>query len=252
MWTGNATIRPGWAVFRGTAGDHTRHRHHAVQMAIGITGPVELWAESPGGLLAPGVVIPADCTHQLASGPDPILLLYLERESSPGRALDDWCAGQARPLSNAQNRRMRGLLGNPAETRPNVVGEILVSVLGAVPSEKQKAFSDERIARSIAAFPRPLPQSLTAAVLARQSDLSPSRYAHLFRTHTGMALRPYLRWLKLQQALSEVARGANLTQAAHAAGFSDSAHLSRTFRKTFGIPPNVLLHPAMSLEAGTG
>jgi AraC-like DNA-binding protein len=67
-----------------------------------------------------------------------------------------------------------------------------------------------------------------------------------------MPLRPYLRWLRLQQALSGIARGANLTEAAHAAGFSDSAHLSRSFRSTFGIAPSALLHPSLSLHVPPG
>jgi AraC-like DNA-binding protein len=32
------------------------------------------------------------------------------------------------------------------------------------------------------------------------------------------------------------AAGASLTEAAHEAGFADSAHFSRTFRRTFGLP----------------
>ena len=35
-------------------------------------------------------------------------------------------------------------------------------------------------------------------------------------------------------------RGSSLTEAAHEAGFADSAHLSRTFRATFGIAPSFL------------
>jgi AraC family transcriptional regulator len=31
-----------------------------------------------------------------------------------------------------------------------------------------------------------------------------------------------------------------LTQAAHAAGFADSAHFSRVFRRTFGLPATTL------------
>jgi AraC family transcriptional regulator len=31
------------------------------------------------------------------------------------------------------------------------------------------------------------------------------------------------------------ANGSSLTQAAHSAGFADSAHFSRTFRRTFGL-----------------
>lgn len=42
-------------------------------------------------------------------------------------------------------------------------------------------------------------------------------------------------WLRLQRAVELFAAGTPLTEAAHAAGFADSAHLSRTFRRMFGI-----------------
>lgn len=242
-------IRPGWAVFHGTAGDHTRHRHHAVQVAVGLYGTVRLWAENPGAMEARAVVIAADCLHQLDSGPNPMILLYLDRESVPGRALDDWCSGAAKPLSPRQGRELVSLLMNPAKIDAVTIDKVGSAILKSVTSGAHEAFSDERIARSIASLPRPLPENLTLAAVAHNAGLSPSRYAHLFRAHAGMPLRPYLRWLRLQQALAEVARGANLTEAAHAAGFADSAHLSRSFRRTFGIAPNVLLHPSLSLEA---
>lgn len=251
-WTGKATVQSGWAVFQGTAGDHARHRHHAVQIAIGIHGPLELWAENPGALIVPGAVIAAGCEHQLASGPDPVLLLYLERESEPGRALDDWCGKKAKPLSQDQNRRLQSLIANAADIGPQTIEQVLNVILGSASTIAHAAFRDERISRSIDSLPRRPPERVSVATLAKQAGLSPSRYAHLFRAHTGMPLRPYLRWLRLQQALAEVAHGANLTDAAYAAGFTDSAHLSRTFRRTFGIRPNILLHPALSLKAGTG
>lgn len=239
MWTGKAIIRPGWAIFAGTAGDHAPHRHHAVQIAIGIQSPVKLWAEIPGALTAPAVVIPADHAHQLASGPDPLLLLYLERESAPGRELDAWCGGRAQALPEAKARRLADVLGQTGEVTPATLDSLLAVILDSS-GGPVRAFSDERIAQSIAGLPRPLPETLTVAALAQQAGLSPSRYAHLFRAHTGMPLRPYLRWLRLQQAL---------TDAAHAAGFADSAHLSRSFRRTFGIAPKILRHPALSLKA---
>jgi AraC-like DNA-binding protein len=47
--------------------------------------------------------------------------------------------------------------------------------------------------------------------------------------------------LRLTQALQYVAKGVRLTEAAHAAGFSDSAHFSRTFRTLLGIDPSSAL-----------
>jgi AraC-like DNA-binding protein len=37
-----------------------------------------------------------------------------------------------------------------------------------------------------------------------------------------------------------MSRGESITTSAHLAGFSDSAHLSRIFRRTFGMAPSAL------------
>lgn len=249
MWAGRAFIGRGWAVFHGSAGDNAPHRHHAVQVVVGLSGPVEASAECRESLRAPAIVIAADCHHQLMGGPAPVALLYLERESDAGRVLDDWCDGGLSVLSEPQREKLAWLLANSAAVGEATLDEVLTVILGSPTSPSRAAFHDERIARSIAALPRPLPDTITVSAVAKEAGLSPSRYAHLFRAHAGMPLRPYLRWQRLQQALAEVAAGANLTEAAHRAGFADSAHLSRSFRRTFGISPRDLLHPALSLHA---
>jgi AraC-like DNA-binding protein len=45
-----------------------------------------------------------------------------------------------------------------------------------------------------------------------------------------------VQWLRLIRAVDAHAGGLSLTEAAHAAGFADSAHLSRTFKRMFGMP----------------
>lgn len=252
MWTGKAIIRPGWAIFLGTAGDQVPHCHHAVQVILGLSASVRLWAENPGELKAPGAVIAADHAHQLASGPEPLLLAYVERESDLGRHLDAWCGAQARALSSRQVEDLGKLLVRPDAVTESMLERAVGIILDSAPPETAPPFHDPRIAQLLATLPRPLPEVITAAALAARMGVSPSRFAHLFRAHTGMPLRPYLRWLRLQQALANVAQGCNLTESAHAAGFADSAHLSRSFRRTFGIAPQVLLHSALLLKAGAG
>jgi AraC-like DNA-binding protein len=44
----------------------------------------------------------------------------------------------------------------------------------------------------------------------------------------------------LVRAIEVYAEGKSLTEAAHQAGFSDSAHFSRTFKRTFGLPATTL------------
>jgi AraC-like DNA-binding protein len=89
---------------------------------------------------------------------------------------------------------------------------------------------------------------VTPQVLVEQSQpikhlaicvhLSPGRFRHLFRTEMGISVQSYLRWRRLYTALRTTVYGASLTEAAHAAGFADSAHLTRVFRATFGLPPS--------------
>jgi AraC-like DNA-binding protein len=79
------------------------------------------------------------------------------------------------------------------------------------------------------------PVGLSDAVAV--SGLSASRLRHLFVEQTGLAFKTYLLWLRLTRAVESFAAGASLTQAAHQAGFADSAHLSRTFRRMFGVAP---------------
>ena len=84
--------------------------------------------------------------------------------------------------------------------------------------------------------------------VARQVGLSESRLMHLFREQIGIPLRPYARWLRLRLAADEVRRGANLTQAAHAAGFTDSSHLSNVFHDTFGLTPSEIARSVTWVE----
>ena len=76
--------------------------------------------------------------------------------------------------------------------------------------------------------------------VARLVHLSPSRFRHLFVAETGMPMRTYVLWRRLLRVWSLLMRGATLTSAARAADFADSAHLSRTARAMFGLPPSVL------------
>jgi len=82
------------------------------------------------------------------------------------------------------------------------------------------------------------PVSLADA--ATHVGLSSGRARHLFVEQTGLPFRTYLLWQRLTKAVELFSSGTSLTDAAHGAGFSDSSHLSRTFRRMFGIAADSL------------
>ncbi|BBN82916.1 hypothetical protein PA25_29010 [Pseudoalteromonas sp. A25] len=79
------------------------------------------------------------------------------------------------------------------------------------------------------------PEHWLAKDIAQSLGLSESRFLHIFKDNMQLPWRPYLLWRRLICAIQSLSRGETATQAAHIAGFSDSAHLSRTFKKQFGI-----------------
>ncbi|MEO8313347.1 MAG: AraC family transcriptional regulator [Pseudomonadota bacterium] len=97
--------------------------------------------------------------------------------------------------------------------------------------------TDSRVAHAIARLRADMDGDVSLAGSAAAVGLSPDRFRHLFMAETGVAFRPYILWLRLEQALGSYVKGNSLTEAALVAGFSDSAHFSRTFRRMFGIAP---------------
>ena len=83
--------------------------------------------------------------------------------------------------------------------------------------------------------------AVSLRVVATSVGLSPSRFMHLFTASVGIPLRPYILWLRLQCAAGELARGKSVADAGHAAGFSDAAHFTRTFRRMLGATPRQVL-----------
>jgi AraC-like DNA-binding protein len=76
--------------------------------------------------------------------------------------------------------------------------------------------------------------------LASSLGLSYDRTSHLFADAMGIPIRTYLLWQKLYKAGGLLLSGATLTEAAHGAGFVDSAHYSSAFHRAYGMAPSEL------------
>lgn len=73
--------------------------------------------------------------------------------------------------------------------------------------------------------------------LAELLSLSYHRTSHVFVEAVGIPVRTYQLWQKLYRASTPLLEGMSLTDAAHIAGFADSAHYSRAFQTAYGRCP---------------
>jgi AraC-like DNA-binding protein len=91
---------------------------------------------------------------------------------------------------------------------------------------------------------------LTLAQVAARAHLSPGRLSHLFKSTIGVTVRQYIVWCRMKHAIHRLLiEDANLTQAAHAAGFHDSAHFSKHFKALFGLRPSTVYHNSRIVQA---
>jgi len=194
------------------------------------------WSNAPGVLTAP------DATHLLDAQGAELLLIFLDPESVAGVAFRELLRGPVRLITDAERNAL---------TRDVVPQTILRSGAAAWARNAAEtlAVTTPRAARSVHPRVRALlsllrnggvEQGTSLERLARAVGLSPSRLMHVFTSSVGIPLRPYLAWLRVQRAAIEIVSGCSLSDAALAAGFSDAAHMSRTFRRMLGIPPSLL------------
>lgn len=232
-WDGGTLMATGWATFAGTVGQNREHAHHALQLVIAESGDVGVWAAGRDWIRAPGILLDANMVHRLQDGP--ARLLFVDRESSAGRLLSLECTDGIRIFSPDERSAVLNVWPSPTclEIAP------VIAALGHRLETCALAFPDhDRVQRVLRSLLTRNDWDGSLASLAAEAALSPDRFRHRVRDLIGMPLRPYLRWLRLRQAVELAAGGTSLTQAAQDAGFSDSAHLTRTMRRHFGVAPS--------------
>ena len=229
-----------WLLKGETASSNVElHAHHAVQITLCLDGAFELKAGA-ARLSGPAAIVAADIPHEFW-GHGTVAFLFVEPESALGRSIAGQWLGD-RPLTNIESPSASECIAalRDASLHDDGLERTVRDFLTALTGTEAPQPPHARVAAMIdfAAHNLDGPVSIDSA--ASHVALSPSRASHLFVDHSGLPFKSYVLWLRLRKAVEAYSGGANLTDAAHASGFSDSAHLSRTFKRMFGITASSL------------
>ena len=244
MWEGGGL----WVVEATPAAARTTqrtdsHAHHAIQVTIGLGGRFQL-DTADAHVRGDAAAVAPDTAHTFeAEGL--VAILFIEPESRMGRAiahaLFDTKTSTAVPseLLGDFPERIAAAYRAPARNDDVLIaaGRALVARMAG---DRRADPPDPRIRKVIAWAGQQLDGQVSLADAVVIGKLSAGRLRHLFVEQTGLPFKTYLLWLRLMRAVERFAAGASLTEAAHEAGFSDSAHFSRTFRRMFGVAPAAL------------
>lgn len=100
------------------------------------------------------------------------------------------------------------------------------------------ALRDPHIGRAMAAIHRKPEENWSVGSLAGEAAMSRSAFSAKFTALLGEAPMQYLTWWRMQMARTFILdNGGTLTGIGPRFGYQSDAAFSRTFKKTFGIPP---------------
>jgi AraC-like DNA-binding protein len=230
----------------------TAHRHHCVQLLMTLRGsllmrggPHEAWRKCGAALVRP------DAVHEVDARGRTVLIGFIDAESEMGAALSERIEGDIAYLRAREVNRWRALLG---PTPNEECAERWLT--GCLVRRKHSVAIHPGVRRVLSHLrdQRAVLPDVSLKTLAGIAGLSRSRFMHVFTESVGVLLRPYILWLRLQRAACDLMQGTSVTSAAHRAGFSDAAHLTRTCRRMLGATPSELawrkrLSRGVSLES---
>ena len=232
------------ALYLGPGFALTPHRNATGVLAVALDGVIGVAdnprARAPRYREARSVLILPNSLHHLRIDSGRMAFLYVDpfgRDLAALRArMSD--IGSSAAFDLIDERPAVELLGSIAERRlkPEEARREIGELLGVGSGVK----ADARILQAVKLMRDEPCEGHALAELCKRAGLSSSRFLHLFKEVTGVPLRRYRIWNRIGAAARAVARGESLTEAAHGAGFSSSAHFSSAFRDMFGMMPSEL------------
>lgn len=238
-WGGRIVLAPGLVLYVGAGSNAERHAHHAVQLIWVEKGSLELVFDDRR-VEARAALVPARIEHELHAAGSSMTVLLVDAHGARGAELD---------------RRAHELLGEDVSAR--LRERVPFPALDLALADAEAWCREALLALGVAEWDARAPSRPTRLAIdyiehaldgvpriteaAARANTSATRLSHRFTDEIGLPFRRFVLWTRLKRA-AEIARAeGDLTRAAVAAGFSDTAHLSRTFKEMFGLSPSMLL-----------
>lgn len=225
LWVGDIYISDGMMIYRGRAGDNSRHAHATLQLTLSAHEPVKL--EDDLGAMHSGsaIFVRPGVKHGLSVSED-ITLVLLEPQTPIARYILALCSADLIgkiPSAIAHILRQSEPLEQLAKTLQNLIPIDQVDI-------------DPRLERALHFLSTaPLKNAIKNA--AMDCGLSAPRLRVIAHQQLGIPLSKWILWRAISRASAAIVDGDDLAGAAFAGGFADQAHYTRTLRKLIGLTP---------------
>lgn len=234
-------------LYVGNSFDTVPHQHHAGQICIGLSKPIRLIDEQGHEGIFESVLIPANTRHQMVVKSTKIATLFLDIQSADYEFLikrnRNEQAQKFIPITLSREL-VSALSAVSRETDKKIKqGKIIDQIMNELIEERSTVSNlDPRISNVIDQLDSHSESQIPLEKLAASVHLSPSRLLSLFKVQVGTPIRRYSLWRRIRVAMEHSVKSQSLTEGAHHAGFTDSAHFSRVFKEMYGINPSEIIN----------
>ena len=217
------------------------HRHPLIEIYVSCDG--DSCVTTPQGNLQGGIiVIGPNADHAIADTGKPGIALFLDPLTEAGYSLWRNMSGdyliRAAAMTDSLRRQLGELPSVLSGSFLRCISDCLLETLQGDPVERP---FDASVLRTIAIMAdENCDYDMDA--LAEKVFLSKSRLAHVFSAQTGITLKEYLQYKRLESACRKMMHGSNITEAAFDTGFSGSSHIAASSMKLTGMQLRKMLN----------
>lgn len=218
------------------------HYHAQAHISIVIAGAIR--ERSAGrdefGCTSALTLRPHEIRHEVEFGPQGALILSVD--------LDDRLAHTSahgwihRKLTSAQRTLLYWVVTEGATSKVDV-GDCIEDLLADIEKESWRGLPPRWLTRAREQLSNE-PAGTRIDALAHTAGVHRAHFARAFQHWFGIPPSSFRRRAMLNVAISAIAAGRNIADAAHSAGFADQSHFCRTMRSTLGATPRRLLRRA--------
>ncbi|MCG6167720.1 helix-turn-helix domain-containing protein [Leptospira sp. FAT2] len=238
-------------MFAGYLPDLTLRRRAAATVCIGLDEEFQLSLNDSDWMNFRSVLIPPMVDHSIRFSGGFCVLLFMDL-SSPNyeflRASNQEKENQGIFITLQEENQLFEKINQILATDSE---ESLVELLNQIPplSDDESRVIDERIQKIVDLITSMPQEDHSAKDLAEIAGMSVSNLEHQFKKEVGIPFHSFRTWFRLKLTVYSLLHGMSHTDAAHRAGFFDSAHFTRTFRSTFGLPPSEIFRSTRQLKS---
>ena len=227
------TLSNDFILHSGTLPDTDFHRHGAMILILSAGHEVELELEGTSAFSCRSALIDAGINHRLISRNEAVCALYIEAYHPLASQLRRHYLDHSGAVFNLFSTAQQAYLLNHNDPLA-----ALIQNLSECTSNQNVAVIDKRVQQALVLAD----QGLNLRQVAQKIHLSESRLSHLVSDQLGVAYKHFKLWRQARHFMHSLPAQSRLTQHALLAGFSDSSHLSNTFRKLIGITPSGIVN----------